>query len=35
MAGADRLSRFFEWGRELMSCFQMGSRVEKGWEPLF
>jgi len=25
---------FFEWGRELMSYFQMGSRDEKGWEPL-
>jgi len=23
-----------EWGRELMSYFQMGSRDEKGWEPL-
>jgi len=33
MAGAERLS-FFEWGRELMSYFQMGSRDEKGWEPL-
>ena len=35
MAGAERLCRIFEWGRELMSCFQMGSRDEKGWEPLF
>jgi len=25
---------FFEWGRELMSYFEMGSRDEKGWEPL-
>jgi len=34
MAGAERLCRIFEWGRELMSYFQMGSRDEKGWEPL-
>jgi len=34
MAGAERLCHFFEWGRELMSYFQMGSRDEKGWEPL-
>jgi len=25
---------FFEWDRELMSYFQIGSRDEKGWEPL-
>jgi len=34
MAGAERLCRIFEWGRELISCFQIGSRDEKGWEPL-
>jgi len=34
MAGAERLCHCFEWGRELMSYFQMGSRDEKGWEPL-
>jgi len=34
MAGTERLCRIFEWGRELMSCFQMGSRDEKDWEPL-
>jgi len=34
MAWTERLCRIFEWGRELMSCFQMGSRDEKGWEPL-
>ena len=34
MAGAERLCHFFEWGRELMSNFQMGSREEKGWETL-
>jgi len=34
MAGAEQLCRIFEWGRELMSCLQMGSRDEKGWQPL-
>jgi len=34
MARAERLCHFFEWGRELMSYFQMGSRDEKGLEPL-
>jgi len=34
MAGAERLRRIFEWGRKIMSCFQMGSWDEKGWEPL-
>jgi len=24
LAGAERLCRIFEWGRELMPCFQMG-----------
>jgi len=34
MAGTERLCHIFEWGRELMSYFRMGSRDEKGWEPL-
>jgi len=34
MAGAERLYHIFEWGRELISYFVMGSRNEKGWEPL-
>ena len=34
MAGAERLCHIFEGGRELMSYFRMGSRDEKGWEPL-
>ena len=34
MAGAERLRHIFEWGRELMSYFRMGSGDEKGWEPL-
>jgi len=34
MAGAEQLCHIFEWGRELTSYFQMGSRDEKGWEPL-
>ena len=34
MAGAERLCHIFEWGRELMSYFQMGTQDEKGWEPL-
>jgi len=34
MAGAERLCHIFEWGRELISYFEMGSRNEKGWEPL-
>jgi len=28
------LCHIFEVGRELMSYFRMGSRDEKGWEPL-
>jgi len=35
MAGAERLCHSFEGGLELMSYFRMGSRDEKGWEPLF
>jgi len=35
MARAERLRHIFEWGREFMSYFRMGSRDEKGWEPLF
>jgi len=34
MAGLSDYVVFLEWGRELMSCFQIGSRDEKGWEPL-
>ena len=34
MAGGERLRHIFEWGRELMSYFRMGSWDEKGWEPL-
>jgi len=34
MAGAERLCHIYEGGRELMSHFRMGSRDEKGWEPL-
>ena len=34
MAGAERLRHIFEWGREIMSYFRMGSRDKKGWEPL-
>jgi len=34
MAGTERLCHIFEWGRELISYFEMGSRNEKGWEPL-
>ena len=34
MAGAERLCHIFEWGREPISYFEMGSRNEKGWEPL-
>jgi len=34
MAGAERLCHIFEWGRELTSYFEIGSRDEKGWEPL-
>jgi len=34
MAGAERVCYFFEWGRELLSYFQMGSRDEKVWEPM-
>jgi len=34
MAGAERLCHIFEGGRELMLCFRMGPRDEKGWEPL-
>jgi len=34
MAGAEWLCHIFEEGRELMSCFRMGSWDEKGWEPL-
>ena len=29
MAGAERLCHFFEWGRELMSYFQMGREMKK------
>jgi len=32
--GAERLRQIFEWGRELMSYFRMGSRDEKGWKPM-
>jgi len=28
-AGAERLCHFFEWGRELMSYFQMGREMKK------
>jgi len=34
MAGAECLRHIFEYGREFMSYFRLGSRDKKGWEPL-